>query len=81
MAVNDLKKELVACIENTNDKELLHLLKEDFKFYSKTTDTDITDDLSEKQLNELKALAEEDETKDTHTLEEFKKATDKWRAR
>ena len=81
MAVNDLKKELVAYIENTNDEELLHLLKEDFKFYSKTTDTDITDDLSDEQLNELKALAEEDETKDTHTLEEFKKATDKWRTR
>lgn len=81
MAVNDLKKELVTYIENTNDEELLHLLKEDFKFYSKTTDTDITDDLSEEQLKELKALAEEDETKDTHTLDEFKKATDKWRIR
>jgi len=81
MAVNDLKKELVTYIENTNDEELLHLLKEDFKFYSKTSDTDITNDLSEEQLKELKALAEEDETKDTHTLDEFKKATDKWRIR
>ncbi len=81
MAVNDLKKELVSYIENTNDEELLHLLKEDFKFYSKTTNTDITDDLTEAQLNELKVLAEEDETKDTHTLDEFKKATDKWRIR
>jgi DNA topoisomerase VI subunit B len=81
MAVNDLKKELVSYIENTNDEELLHLLKEDFKFYSKTTDTDITDALTEEQLNELKALAEEDETKNTHTLDEFKKATDKWRIR
>ena len=81
MALNDLKKELVTYIENTDNEGLLHLLKEDFKFYSKTTHTDVTNDLSEEQLEELKTLAEEDETKDTHTLEEFKKATDKCRIR
>jgi len=81
MSASDLKKELVAYIENTNDEELLSLLKEDFLFYRKVKDTDITDDLSNEQLRELKALSEEDETKDTHTLEEFKKATEKWRTR
>lgn len=79
MPVNDLKKELVTFIENTNDEELLHLLKEDFMFYGKINDTDITDDLSEDQLKELKELAEEEDTKDTDTLDEFKRATDKWR--
>lgn len=79
MAVNDLKKELVTYIENINDEELLHLLKEDFMFYGKIKDTDITNDLSEEQLYELKALAEEDENKDTDTLEDFKNATDRWR--
>jgi len=81
MSASDLKKELVAYIENTNDEELLSLLKEDFLFYRKVKDTDITDDLSNEQLRELKALSEEDKTKDTHTLEEFKKATEKWRTR
>ena len=81
MPANDLKKELVAFIENTNDVELLSLLKEDFVFYGKVKDTDITDELSNKQLKELAALSEEDETKDTHTLEEFKKATQQWRTR
>lgn len=81
MAVNDLKKELLSYIENTNDEELLFLLKEDFKFYSKSTGIDITNDLSEAQFEDLQALSEEDEAKDTHTLEEFKKATDKWRIR
>lgn len=79
MAINDLKKELFTFIENTNDEELLHLLKEDFEFYSKTSKVDVIDDLSEEQFRELKALADEEDTKDTHTLEEFKKATDKWR--
>jgi hypothetical protein len=81
MPANDLKKELVAFIENTNDVELLSLLKEDFVFYGKVKDTDITDELSNEQLKELAALSEEDETKDTHTLEEFKKATQQWRTR
>lgn len=81
MPVNDLKRELVTYIENTNDEELLHLLKEDLMFYGKIKDRDITDDLSEEQLKELKELAEEDETKDTLTLDEFRKATEKWRIR
>lgn len=79
MKTDDLKKELVAMIEGTNDEELLSLLKEDFVFYGKPTSADITDQLNQEQLTDLKSLAEEDETKDTHTLEEFKKATDKWR--
>jgi hypothetical protein len=81
MPANDLKKELVAYIENTNDLELLSLLKEDFVFYGKVKDADITDNLSDEQLKELKALSEEDETTDTHTLDEFKKATQKWRTK
>ena len=79
MSANDLKKELVAYIESTNDEELLSLLKEDIVFYGKVKDVDITDDLSDDQLKELKALSEEDETKDTSTLDVFKKATEQWR--
>lgn len=65
MLVNDLKKELVGYIENTNDEKLLHLLKEDLIIYGQLKDKDITDDLSEEQLKELKELAQEDETRDT----------------
>jgi hypothetical protein len=72
MSAKDLKKELVAYIESTNDEELLSLLKEDFVFYGKVNDADITDDLSNEQLKELKALSEEDE---------FKKATQQWRTK
>ena len=79
MKADDLKKELVALIEGTNDEELLSLLKEDFVFYGKPTSVDITDQLSKEQLADLNELAEEDDTKDTQTLEEFKKVTDKWR--
>ncbi|MEO5944992.1 MAG: hypothetical protein ABIP30_12935 [Ferruginibacter sp.] len=81
MPVNDLKKELVAYIENTNDEELLSLLKEDFVFYGKVKDTDITDNLTPEQLQELNELSAEDDLKDIQTLDAFKKATDKWRTR
>ena len=81
MSADDFKKELVAYIENTNDEELLSLLKEDIVFYGKVKDAEITDDLSDEQLKELKALSEEDESKDTDTWDEFKKATGQWRIR
>ena len=81
MSPDKLKKELLTYIENTDDEELLSFLKEDIVFYGKVKDADITDNLSEEQLHELKTLAEEDEKKDTQSLEDFKKATDKWRTK
>ena len=79
MPLHDLKKELVSYIESTNDEELLSLLKEDFVFYRNVKDSDITDQLSKIQMEELKKLAEDDDLIDTHSLDDFKKATDKWR--
>lgn len=80
MSADDLKKELISYINNTNDEELLSLLKEDLVFYGKTgVQKDITDDLSEEQFAELKQLMEEDSFKDTESLEDFQKATEKWR--
>ena len=81
MQTNELKKELVTLIENTNDEDLLNLLKEDFVFYGNIKNKDITDGLNDKQLQELKSLSEEEGTKDTQTLEEFKKATQQWRTK
>ena len=81
MLTNDLKKELVSYIENTNDEALLSLMKEDFSFYGKVKDADVTDDLSDEQLEELKALSEEDDTNDTQSLDEFKTTTRQWRSK
>ena len=81
MPADNLKKELMALIENTNDEELLSLLKEDLVFYGKVENTDIADSLNAEQLKELTALSEEDEAKDTDTLDEFKKATRQWRTK
>ena len=81
MQPTELKKELITFIENTNDEDLLNLLKEDFVFYGNIKNKDITDGLNDEQLQELKTLSEEEGTKDTQTLEEFKKATQQWRTR
>jgi uncharacterized protein YbaP (TraB family) len=79
--VDKLKKELTKLIEETNDEELLSLVKEDMVFYNTSKGTDITDSLSDEQINELEKLASEPDEKDTITLNEFNKATDKWRTK
>lgn len=81
MSASKLKKELVSFIENTDDEELLSLLKEDFVFYGKVKDADIADELTDEQMKELKEISEEDESKDVDTLDEFKNATQKWRTK
>jgi hypothetical protein len=81
MLTNDLKKELVSYIENTNDEALLSLMKEDFLFYGKAKDTDVIDGLNNEQLEELKVLSEEDDLKDTQSLDEFKTSTRQWRSK
>ncbi|MBK5272202.1 MAG: hypothetical protein JJE22_14425 [Bacteroidia bacterium] len=79
--VDKLKKELTKLIEQTNDERLLSLVKEDMAFYKTSKGTDITDSLSDEQAKELERLASEPDEKDTMTLKEFNKATDKWRTK
>ena len=81
MPIEKLKKELTRLIDETNDEELLSLVKEDMVFYKTSKDSDITDNLSEEQLKELEKLAAEPDEKNTITLDEFNKATDKWRTK
>jgi hypothetical protein len=81
MQLDKLKKELVHYIENSDDEEFLSIVKEDFAFYGKIKGKDITDDLSDAQLLELQQLSEEELNKDTISLDEFNKATQKWRTK
>ncbi len=81
MPIDKLKKELAKLIDETNNEELLSMVKEDMAFYKTTNDADVTDNLSAKQVKELEELASEPDEKDTMTLDEFNKATDKWRTK
>ena len=81
MPIDKLKRELTKLIDETNDEELLSMVKEDMAFYKTTNVADVTDNLSAKQIKELEELAAEPYKKDTMTLDEFNKATDKWRTK
>lgn len=81
MAIDKLKKELTKLIDETNDVNLLSMVKEDIAFYKTSKDADVTDSLSDEQLRELEKLAAEPDEKNTMTLSEFNKATDKWRTK
>lgn len=81
MAIDKLKKELTKLIDETNDEDLLSMVKEDITFYKTTEDADVTDGLSVEQLKELEQLANEPVEKDLTSLNEFNKATDKWRTK
>jgi hypothetical protein len=81
MAIDKLKKELTKLIDETNDEDLLSMVKEDIAYYKTSKDVDVTDSLSAAQLKELEELATEVGEKDTMTLNEFTKATDKWRTK
>lgn len=81
MSVKKLKDELAKLIAETDDENLLSMVKEDIAFYQTSNTADITDKLSIKQLKELEKLAAEPDEKDTLTLDEFHKVTAKWRTK
>ena len=77
--LSDLKKEVLDKIMNTEDENLLQLLKADIDYFDKHENTDITDGLTSDEIEELTTLANEPDEQDTHTLKQFNKATQRWR--
>jgi hypothetical protein len=75
-----LKKELHALIDNTEDEELLNMVKEDIVAYQTESKKEFDDlsDLSPEDRQELEELATEDPDKDTITFEELKKEMNEW---
>ena len=80
MSKENLKKELHKLIDDTEDEELLSIVKEDLIAYQTKAKENFDDlsDLSPQDRQELKELAEEDPDKDTITLEELKKEMNEW---
>ena len=78
-----LKKELHTLIDNTEDKELLNMVKEDIVAYQTESKKKFDDlsDLSPEDRQELEELATEDIDKDTITEEEFTQHIQQWRSR
>jgi hypothetical protein len=63
MSIKDLKQKLKDIIDNTDDENLLHLMQEDAAFYATARQKDITDGLTEEQINELKEMMGEGDEK------------------
>jgi competence protein ComGC len=80
MNKDELKKELHQLIDNTEDEDLLNMVKEDIVAYQTKSDTNIDDlsDLSPEDRAELEELATEDPDKDTITFDEYKKEMKEW---
>ncbi|MBK8496534.1 MAG: hypothetical protein IPL50_17210 [Chitinophagaceae bacterium] len=80
MSNEKLKKELHTLIDNTEDEELLNMVKEDIVAYQKKSKKNYDDlsDLSPEDRQELEELAAEDPEKDTIPYEELKKEMNEW---
>ena len=80
MSKEKLKKELHTLIENTEDEELLNMVKEDIIAYQTELKKEFDDlsDLSPEDRQELEEQAAEDPDKDTITYEELKKEMNEW---
>ncbi|MEJ7683550.1 MAG: hypothetical protein WKG06_37975 [Segetibacter sp.] len=78
--LSDIKNEVLTLVQSIENEDLLQLLKADIEFFNKPG-VDITDDLSAEDLDELRELANERDTKDSLSEEEFKQLTDRWRTK
>ena len=78
-----LKKELHTLIDNTEDEELLNMVKDDIIAYQTESRKEFDDlsDLSPEDRQELEELATEDPMKDTVSFEEYQKHMQEWRSR
>ena len=80
MNKEELRKELHKMIDNTEDEELLNIVKEDIVAYQTKTKENFDDlsDLSPEDRKELEELAAEDPSKDTISFQELKKEMNDW---
>lgn len=74
-----IKEQVLQMVSAIEDEKLLELVKADIEYIS--TGTDIVDDLSDNEKEELLNRVNETDEKDTLTEEEYKAATAKWRTR
>lgn len=80
MTVLQKQQQLIQQISTIKDENILTMLEEELSYHLHTKG-DITDDLTPYELNELITLASEPTDKDTISLEEYRKATEKWRTK
>ena len=78
---NHMKQDLINKISNTNDENLLLLLKADYEYFTQDVEQDVTDELSEDDKKELINLVNEPFGYDTVSQQELDEAIRQWRTK
>ena len=83
MSKENLKKELHKLIDDTEDEELLSIVKEDIIAYQTNVNKNFDDlsDLTPEERAELEESINEDPEKDTITQDEFNAHIETWKQR
>jgi hypothetical protein len=80
MTVSERQQHLIQQIPLIKDEDILTMLEDELSYHLHP-ERDITDELTPTELEELKLLASETTHENTVSLDEFKKATDRWRTK
>ncbi len=77
----NLKQELIDKISATEDEDLLLLLKTDYDYFTREGNSDVTDELSQEDRDELINLVSEPFGNDSISQKELDEAIRQWRTR
>jgi hypothetical protein len=78
MSIQQMQQQIIEHVGAVNDEHILRMLDEELSFYLQHKG-DPAASLSEKDLEELTALANEPLENNTMSFNEFKSIMDKWR--
>ena len=78
---NPIKQDLINKISNTNDENLLLLLKEDYEYFTQDTGKDVIDGLSEEDKEDIINMVKEPFGFDTISQQELDEAIRQWRTK
>lgn len=79
--VNEIKQDLINKISNTNDENLLLLLKADYEYFAEDAKQDVTDDLFADDRAELINLVNEPFGYETISQQQLDEAIRQWRTK
>ena len=78
--MTSLKEQVLQMVSSINDDALLEFVKADIEYFN-DKNTDILDELTDADREELINLAIESDEKDTVTEDEYKERTAQWRTK
>jgi hypothetical protein len=74
------QQQLIQQISAITDGDILTMIEEELSYHLQNK-SDITDELTPYELHELVTLANEPDNKNTVSLDDYRKATERWRTK